>query len=57
MKLSVWMVRLSIIMYRRIYIGDLISEDNKLVTNMLRELNISPLDAFTLPCVEDFPIK
>ena len=28
--------------------GDLISEDNKLVTNKLRELNVSPLDAFRL---------
>ena len=25
--------------------GDLISEDNKLVTNKLQELNVSPLDA------------
>ena len=32
-------------------IGDLISEDNKLITNKLRELNVSPLDAFRLTCV------
>jgi len=32
-------------------IGDLISEDNKLITNHIRELNISPLNAFRLPCV------
>ena len=32
-------------------IGDLISEDNMLITNHLRELNISPLDAFLLICV------
>ena len=32
-------------------IGDLISKDNKLLTNHLRELNISPLDAFRLTCV------
>ena len=32
-------------------IGDLISEDNTLLTNHLRELNISPLDAFLLICV------
>ena len=34
-------------------IGDLIYEDNKLLTNHLRELNISPLDAFRLACVID----
>ena len=34
-------------------IGDLIYEDNKLLTNHLRELNISPLDAFRLTCVID----
>ena len=32
-------------------IGDLISKDNKLLTNHLRELNISPLYAFRLTCV------
>ena len=32
-------------------IGDMISEDNTLITNHLRELNISPLDAFRLICV------
>ena len=32
-------------------IGDLISEDNKFITNKLRELNVSPLDAFRLTCV------
>ena len=33
-------------------IGDLISEDNELITKYkLRELNISPLDAFRLTCV------
>ena len=32
-------------------IGDLISEDNTLITNHLRQLNISPLDAFRLICV------
>ena len=32
-------------------IGDLISEDNKLITNKLRELNVSPLDAFRVTCV------
>ena len=32
-------------------IGDLISEDNTPITNHLRELNISPLDAFFLICV------
>ena len=38
--------------------GDLISEDNKLVTNKLRELNVSPLDAFRLTCViEALPIE
>ena len=31
-------------------LGDLIYEDNKLLTNHLRELNISPLDAFRLLC-------
>ena len=34
-------------------IGDLIYEDNKLLTNHLRELNISPLDAFRIACVID----
>ena len=35
-------------------IGDLIYEDNKLLTNHLRELNISPfIDAFRLACVID----
>ena len=34
-------------------IGDLIYEDNKPLTNHLRELNISPLDAFRLACVID----
>ena len=34
-------------------IGDLIYEDNKLLTNHLRELNISPLDPFRLTCVID----
>ena len=29
----------------------MISEDNTLITNHLRELNISPLDAFLLICV------
>ena len=39
-------------------IGDLISEDNKLITNKLRELNVSPLDAFRLTCViEALPIE
>ena len=40
-------------------IGDLISEDNKLITKYnLRELNISPLDAFKLTCViEALPIE
>ena len=38
--------------------GDLISEDNKLVTNKLQELNVSPLDAFRLTCViEALPIE
>ena len=32
-------------------IGDLISEDNTLITNHLREFNISLLDAFLLLCV------
>jgi len=36
----------------------LISEDNKLLTNHVRELNISPLDAFRLTCViEALPIE
>ena len=39
-------------------IGDLISEDNKLITSKLRELNVSPLDAFRLTCViEALPIE
>ena len=39
-------------------IGDLISEDNKLITNYPRELNISPLNVFRLPCViEALPTK
>ena len=40
-------------------IGDLISENNKLITKYkLRELNISPLDAFRLTCViEALPIE
>ena len=39
-------------------IGDLISEDNTLITNKLRELNVSPLDAFRLTCViEALPIE
>ena len=56
------MVSLSIIK-KLAYIGilriaDLISEDNKLITNKLRELNVSPLDAFRLTCViEALPIE
>ena len=39
-------------------IEDLISEDNKFITNKLRELNVSPLDAFRLTCViEALPIE
>ena len=32
-------------------IGDPIYEDNKLISNKLRELNVSPLNAFRLTCV------
>ena len=40
-------------------IGDLISEDNKLITKyMLRELNITPLHAFKLTrVIEALPIE
>ena len=39
-------------------IGDLIYDDNKLISNKLRELNVSPLDAFRLTCViEGLPIE
>ena len=39
-----------------IRIGDLISEDNELITKQrLRELNISPLDAFKLCVIEALP--
>ena len=31
-----------------IRIGDLISENNEIITSKLRELNLSPLDAFQL---------
>jgi len=34
-------------------IGDLIFKDNKVLTNHLRELNISPLDPFRLTCVNE----
>ena len=41
-----------------IRIGDLISEDNKLITNKLRELNVPTLDAFRFTCViEALPIE
>ena len=39
-------------------IGDLIYEDNKLISNKLRELNVSPLDSFRLTCgIEALPIE
>ena len=36
-----------------IRIGDLIAENNKIITSKLRELNLSPLDAFQLFSVID----